>query len=100
MHHTCADLIVYYVSFIASLRSKVDPRKTDKMSALGCTAYLDQSIIIKQGCSSQGSYCVNDLLMIDYPVGWAPGGLLVAKHGMLHYAILNCCSKLFYLMYG
>ena len=31
------------------------------MSALGRTAYLDQSTIIKQGCSSQGSYCVNDL---------------------------------------
>ena len=43
------------------------------MSALGRTAYLDQSTIIKQGCSSQGSYCVNDLWMIDYPVGWAPG---------------------------
>ncbi len=38
------------------------------MSALGRT-YLDQSTIIKQGCSSQGSYCVNDILMIDYPVG-------------------------------
>ena len=44
------------------------------MSALGRPAYLDQSNIIKQGCSSQGSYCVNDLWMIDYPVGWAPGG--------------------------
>ena len=64
------------------------------MSALGRTAYLDQSTIIKQGCSSQGSYCVNDLWMIDYPVGWAvgwaPGGRLLAKHSMLYYAILNC----------
>ena len=59
------------------------------MSALGRTAYLDQSTIIKQGCSSQGSYCVNDLWMIDYPVGWAPGGHLLAKHSMLYYAILN-----------
>ena len=61
------------------------------MSALGRTAYLDQSTIIKQGCSSQGSYCVNDLWMIDYPVGWAGlgGGRLLAKHTMLYYAILN-----------
>ena len=58
------------------------------MSALGRTAYLDQSTIIKQGCSSTGSYCVNDLWMIHYPVGWAPGGRLLAKHSMLYYAIL------------
>ena len=43
------------------------------MSALGRTAYLDQSTIIKQGCSSQGSYCVNDLWVITL---WA--GLLGA----------------------
>ena len=43
------------------------------MSALGRTAYLDQCTIIKQGYSSQGSYCVNDLWMMDYPVGWAVG---------------------------
>ena len=53
------------------------------MSALGRTAHLDQATIIKQGCSSQGSYCVNDLLMIDYPVGWAvgwaPGGPSLSK---------------------
>ena len=43
------------------------------MSALGRTAYLDQSTIIKHGCSSQGSYCVNDLWMIDYTVGLGLG---------------------------
>ena len=68
------------------------------MSALRRTAHLDQATIIKQGCSSQGSYCVNDLWMIDYPVGWAPGGRLLAKHSMLYYAILNCGSTLhFYI---
>ena len=37
---------------------------------LGHTAYLAKSTIIKQGYSSQGSYCVNHIWMIDYPVGW------------------------------
>ena len=46
------------------------------MSALGRTAYLDQSTITKQGCSGQGSYCVNDLWMIDSPVGGLWPGLL------------------------
>ena len=62
------------------------------MSALGRTAYLDQSTIIKQGCSSQGSHCVNDLWMIDYPVGWAGlgGGASLSK---TYHAVL-CYSKL------
>ena len=39
------------------------------MSPLGHTAYLDQSTIIKEVSSSQGSYGVNDLWPIDYPWG-------------------------------
>ena len=46
------------------------------MSALGRMAYLDQSTVIKQGCSSQDSYCVKHLWMIAYPVGWAVGWAL------------------------
>ena len=66
------------------------------MSALGRSAYLVQSTITKQVCSGQDSYCVNDLWMMDYPVGWAvawaPGGRLLglAKRGMVYYAIVNC----------
>ena len=41
------------------------------MSALGRTAYLDQCTIIKQGCSNQGSYCVNDLCRAVYHYGFS-----------------------------
>ena len=81
-----------------SQSSLLHSHKSGIMSALGHTAYLDQSTIIKQVCSSQGSYCVNHL-WIDYPVGWAvgwaPGGGLLAKHSMLYYAILNCGSTFY-----
>ncbi len=79
------DLLTMYVSCSETLFGI--------MSALGRTAYLNQSTIIKQGCSSQGSHCVNDLWMIDYPLVWAPGGSLLAKHRTLYYAILNCGRK-------
>ena len=43
-----------------------------------------------KGCSGQGSYCVNDLWMIDSPVGWAPGGRLF---GLAKCSVL-CNSRL------